>query len=242
MKDIIYEDNDIIVCHKLPGIPVQTAKTGQQDMVSMLLNYFADKKERTGVFVIRRLDQPVEGIMVFAKNQPAAAALSRQVQEKAVEKEYLAFVEGRFGRQSGTLEHYLLRDGRSNTSRVVPKGTKGAKLARLFYEVERVVSEAESSGGILASASSTGTVSLVKVRLDTGRHHQIRVQMAYAGHPLVGDKKYNKGCPSGYLPVGLCSTKTSFCHPVTGKRMEFCVEPKGKLFAECLSGPGWMEH
>ena len=109
MIDIIYEDNHIIVCHKMPGVPVQTVKAGIPDMVSMLQNYFADKKEQAGVYAIRRLDQPVEGIMVFAKNQSAAAQLSRQVQEKTVEKEYLALVEGRFVEQAGTLEGYLLR-------------------------------------------------------------------------------------------------------------------------------------
>ena len=72
--------------------------------------------------------------------------------------------------------------------------------------------------------------SLVKVILETGRHHQIRVQMAYAGHPLVGDKKYNPQCEAGYQPIGLCSVKTVFVHPLTGKQMEFEVEPQGTLF------------
>lgn len=232
MIEIIYEDHEIIVCHKPPGIPVQTAKAGQQDMVSMLRNYFADKKESAEAFIIRRLDQPVEGIMVFAKNPQAAAILSRQVQEKTVEKEYLALVEGRFEENTGALEDYLLRDGKSNTSKVVPKGTKGAKSARLFYEVKKIVTESERLSGILRDICLERIVSLVSVRLDTGRHHQIRVQMAHAGHPLVGDKKYNKNCPPGYLPVGLCSVRTSFCHPITGEWMEFCVQPKGKLFAE----------
>lgn len=241
MIDIIYEDNHIIVCHKMPGVPVQTAKAGLPDMVSMLQNYFADKKEQAGVYAIRRLDQPVEGIMVFAKSQPAAAQLSRQVQEKTVEKEYLALVEGRFVEQAGTLEGYLLRDGRANTSKVVPKGTKGAKHAKLFYEVKKEISEVEGQGSVLAGACANGVASLLNIRLDTGRHHQIRVQMAHAGHPLVGDKKYNKGCPSGYMPIGLCSTRTVFCHPTTGKRIEFCVKPKGKLLADACEYR-FMEH
>lgn len=232
MIEIIYEDHEIIVCHKPPGVPVQTAKTGQQDMVSMLRNYFADKQEPAEVFVIRRLDQPVEGIMVFAKNPQAAAILSRQVREKIVEKEYLAFVEGSFKEHEGALEDYLLRDGKSNTSKVVPKGTKGAKLAKLYYEVKQIMTESEELSGILKTACQEQTVSLVSIRLDTGRHHQIRVQMAHAGHPLIGDKKYNKNCSKDYLPIGLCSVRTSFFHPITGERMEFCVQPKGKLFAE----------
>lgn len=232
MLEIIFEDNEIIVCHKMPGVPVQTAKAGQQDMVSMLRNYFAEKKEDADAFVIRRLDQPVEGIMVFAKSQQAAAALSRQVQEKSVEKEYLALAEGKFREPAGTLEDYLLRDGRSNTSKVVPKGTKGAKAAKLCYEVKKEISSTETSGAALGTICQNGTISLVSICLDTGRHHQIRVQMAHAGHPLVGDKKYNMNCSPGYLPIGLCSVKTSFNHPATGERMEFCVQPKGALFEQ----------
>ncbi len=236
MMEIMYEDRHILVCHKPPGIPVQTAHASQQDMVSMLRNYFADKKESAEVFVIRRLDQPVEGVMVFAKNPQAAAVLSRQVRDRAVEKEYLALVEGSFEEPEGVLEDYLLRDGKTNTSKVVPKGTKGAKLARLSYQAKKKITDAEKLSDILIAGCPSQTASLVSVCLDTGRHHQIRVQMAHAGHPLIGDKKYNKNCPKGYLPIGLCSVRTSFSHPVTGQRMEFCVQPKGKLFEEleCL--------
>lgn len=211
---IIYEDEAVVVCHKLPGIPVQTPKVGQQDMVSLLRNYYTRKKDNNQIFIVHRLDQPVEGVMVFARTKEAAANLSRQVQERQMDKQYLAVVEGKWKEKSGVLENYLLRDGRTNTSKVVPEGTKGAKRARLTYKVEREMEEN----------------SLVKVQLETGRHHQIRVQMAYAGHPLAGDKKYNPNCTTGYQPVGLCSVKTAFVHPVTGKQMEFEVEPQGSLF------------
>lgn len=211
---IIYEDEAVVVCHKLPGIPVQTQKAGQQDMVSLLRNYYTRKKEDNQIFVVHRLDQPVEGVMIFARTKEAAAKLSRQVQERQMDKQYLAVVQGIWEEKSGVLENYLLRDGRTNTSKVVSKGTTGAKMARLSYEVEREIS---------------GT-SLVRVQLETGRHHQIRVQMAYAGHPLIGDKKYNSDCATGYQPICLCSVKTSFAHPSTGKQMEFTVEPQGSVF------------
>lgn len=218
--EIIYEDQDLVVCHKMPGIPVQTAKIGQQDMVSLLRNYFANKGEKnTQVFVVHRLDQPVEGAIVFARNKQVAAELSRQSRERSMDKCYLALAEGRFEETSGVLENYLLRDGKSNTSRVVAQGTPGAKCARLRYQVE-------SS----RTMKPEHTASLVRIQLETGRHHQIRVQMAYAGHPLIGDKKYNPNCVSGYLPVGLCAVKIAFVHPVTGKDMEFIVEPQGELF------------
>lgn len=211
---IIYEDEAVVVCHKQPGIPVQTPKAGQQDMVSLLRNYYTGKKENNQIFVVHRLDQPVEGVMVFARTKDAAAKLSRQVQERQMDKQYLAVVQGIWEEKTGVLENYLLRDGRTNTSKVVLKGTAGAKKARLSYEVEQ-----EINGE-----------SLVRVWLETGRHHQIRVQMAHAGHPLVGDKKYNPNCPAGYQPIGLCSVKTSFIHPLTGKNMEFAVEPQGNVF------------
>lgn len=211
---IIYEDEAVVVCHKQPGIPVQTPKAGQQDMVSLLRNYYTSKKENNQIFVVHRLDQPVEGVMVFARTKDAAAKLSRQVQERQMDKQYLAVVQGIWEEKTGVLENYLLRDGRTNTSKVVLKGTAGAKKARLSYEVEQ-----EINGE-----------SLVRVWLETGRHHQIRVQMAHTGHPLVGDKKYNPNCPAGYQPIGLCSVKTSFIHPLTGKNMEFAVEPQGNVF------------
>lgn len=211
---IIYEDDAVVVCHKLPGIPVQTPKAGQQDMVSLLRNYYTRKKENNQIFIIHRLDQPVEGVMVFARTKEVAAKLSLQVRERCMDKQYLAVVEGIWEQKSGVLENYLLRDGKTNTSKVVVKGTQGAKKARLFYEVEE---EKEQC-------------SLVRVHLETGRHHQIRVQMAHAGHPIIGDKKYNPNCQAGYQPVGLCSVKTSFVHPVTKKQLEFMVEPEGSAF------------
>lgn len=211
---IIYEDTAVVVCHKLPGIPVQTQKAGQQDMVSLLRNHYARQQENNQIFIVHRLDQPVEGVMVFARTRDAAAKLSRQVQARNMDKHYLAVVQGIWEEKSGILENYLLRDGRTNTSKTVPKGTAGAKLAKLSYQVEK----------------ETDKDSLVRVILETGRHHQIRVQMAYAGHPIIGDKKYNPNCSAGYQPVGLCSVKISFEHPVTGKNMEFLVEPEGSVF------------
>ena len=214
--EVIYEDEEIIVCRKPAGLPVQTASMTQQDMVSLLRNYFAAKRESAEVFVVHRLDQPVEGVMVFARTKQAAAALSRQIQQKGVDKYYLAVVEGVPKPDRGTVTDYLLRDGKTNTSKVVPKGTAEARLAVLHYQVQETY----------------GNSSLVSIQLETGRHHQIRVQMAHMGHPLTGDKKYNPDCGSGYLPIALCSVKLSFLHPSTGKKMEFEVMPEGKAFKE----------
>ena len=214
--EVIWEDAKILVCRKPAGLPVQSAKIGQQDMVNLLKNYRAGQQEPPEVYPVHRLDQPVEGLMVFAKNKEAAAALSRQIQQKSVDKYYHAVAEGIFDEPEGRLEDYLLRDGRSNTSRVVPADTPGARKAVLHYRVLKVNEEVGNS--------------LVEIRLETGRHHQIRVQLAHTGHPLVGDKKYNPNCGNGYLPIGLCSISLAFSHPITGKRMEFSIEPQGPAF------------
>lgn len=212
--EILKEDHDIVVCRKPAGIPVQSAKAGRQDLVSLLKNHRARQNEAPEIYVVHRLDQPVEGVMVFAKNKKAAASLSRQIQQKGVEKYYYAMVEGTLEPEQGELVDYLIRDGRTNTSRVAKRGTKGAKKAELSYQT-------------LASGDGK---SLVKICLKTGRHHQIRVQMAHAGHPLLGDKKYNPNCKEGYLPVGLCAVELVFQHPATGREMSFSIEPEGPLF------------
>ena len=149
----------------------------------------------------------MRGVMVFAKTKEAAADLSRQVQTKMADKFYYAVTDGVPEQKKGTLEDYLLRDGKTNTSKVVSKSTEGAKSARLDYEV----------------TAQNKTNAILRIRLDTGRHHQIRVQLANAGIPIVGDAKYNfketmTRSGSGLL---LCSYKIGFKHPKTHKKMEF---------------------
>lgn len=222
---ILYEDNDIFVCHKPAGIATQTARVGQADMVSEITNYLkasgSDLKNPLYVGVVHRLDQPVEGILVFAKNKAAAADLSRQAAGDGMKKEYLAVVCGENLLKSGELTDFLLKDGKSNTSRVVPPEVKGAKEAKLSYEV--------------LSEGPSGT-SLLKVRLYTGRHHQIRVQMANAGMPLLGDHKYGGeaalkiSAGLGVREIALCAYRLAFVHPRTGKEIQFEVKPEGAAF------------
>ena len=174
MLEIIFEDEFIIVCKKMSGIPTQTPKSGVTDMVSLLKNYRVSKGEPPYIGLVHRLDQPVEGVMVFAKDKKSAAALSAQMQAHTFEKYYYAMVEGTFSPACGTLGNYLLRDGKSNVSSVVPKDTTGAKRAELSYETVKTMEDR----------------SLVRIQLKTGRHHQIRVQLSERGFPLVGDVKY----------------------------------------------------
>ena len=180
--EILFEDRELLVCRKPAGLPVQSASFGTKDMVSMLRTYLAEKGAKGGVpyvGVVHRLDQPVEGVIVFAKNQKSAAGLSAQAADGRMEKVYQAVVLGNPGPE-GHLTDWLLKDGRTNTSRVVEPGTKGAKKAELSY---RTLAEKDGK-------------TLVEIRLHTGRHHQIRVQFAKMGTPLWGDRKYGPAAPA----------------------------------------------
>lgn len=230
---ILYEDQDIIVCHKPAGIATQTARVGQADMVSEVKNYLARTRKVPYVGVVHRLDQPVEGILVFAGNKQAAAVLGRQITENCMEKYYYAVVCGSGYQESGVLTDYLVKDGRTNISRIVPPEVKGAKKAVLEYEI--------LSGRIPVAAFAEQTApmaALAGIRLLTGRHHQIRVQMSSAGMSLFGDYKYGDAQTvelSEHLHVkeiALCAGRLSFTHPRTGRRMEYKIRPEGKIFQE----------
>ena len=205
--EILFEDNEIIVCYKPAGIATQTSKMGEQDMASILKNYLykkqADKKEPY-VAVIHRLDQPVEGVMVFAKTSKAASRLSAQVSSHELfQKEYHAVVTG-FPKQKDTLVDELLKDHRTNTVKSVKKGTPNAKHAVLDYEL------VDSQNGL----------NLVKINLKTGRSHQIRVQFSSRNMALWGDQRYNKTAKAGQQ-IALWATKLTLIHPTTKEVMTF---------------------
>lgn len=229
MKDIrehiIYEDSDICVCHKPSGMLTQSDRGFSQDMVSALLTY-EKKKGNKAPFIapVNRLDRPVEGLVLYAKNSRAAAALTKQIANGEVDKCYYAVVNvpdveaverTMHDKKKITLENYLLKDARTNMSRVVTEGTEGAKKAVLDYEV--------------LDMNADGKTAFLKVKLHTGRHHQIRVQLSNVGMPLVGDAKYGAAVLNGD-DLALCSYRLVFSHPVTKKKLIFETEPKGKGF------------
>lgn len=177
---IIYEDNHIIVVEKPANIPSQGDKTGDLDMLTIIKAYLKEKYNKPGnvyLGLVHRLDRPVGGVMVFAKTSKAAARLSEQVREKVFKKKYLVIVNGKFEEKKGTLKDYLLKNERLNKSRVVEEGTKNSKYAELDYEVLKYDKEQN--------------LSLLKIDLHTGRHHQIRVQLSNRNHSIYGDAKYN---------------------------------------------------
>ena len=177
---VIYEDNHIIVVEKKPNIPSQADKTGDIDMLTLVKDYIKKKYNKPGnvyLGLVHRLDRPVGGVMVFAKTSKAASRLSDQVRQKAFKKEYLAVVDGKIEDKVGTLEDYLYKDERNNISKVVSENKKNAKFAKLDYEVLKY--------------NKVKDLSLVRVNLHTGRHHQIRVQLSNFGHSIWRSKIWN---------------------------------------------------
>ena len=226
MLEILYEDRDVIVVRKPVGMESQSSSSLMPDMVSEIKKHIHNLCTGPGepyVGVIHRLDRPVSGIMVYAKTRKAAASLSRQVQDGTMRKMYLAVVCGRTVDNVENFVDYLLKDSRQNLSKIVEKGTVGAKRAELRYRVLEKTEEPEA-------------LSLVEVELFTGRHHQIRVQFAGHGLPLWGDCRYNpafagegKGGPVR-ASVALSACRLSFVHPSRGKTMTFETKPEGKIF------------
>lgn len=210
-EDVLYEDKQILVCRKHAGMAVQSARIGQMDMESALKNYL----KGGFVGVVQRLDQPVEGILVFGKSSIATANLNRQQQDGRMKKKYLAVFTGE-AKEGNKLEDILIKDSRTNTSRVVPEGTPQGKKSALYYKILNI----------------TETAGLAEVTLQTGRHHQIRVQMSHHGMPLWADGKYNKHLSEEEKgqTIGLCAYRLEFEHPETGKQMKFQIEPEGEIF------------
>ena len=216
--EIIMEDEHIIICRKPAGIATQTDKIGQKDVLSELKNYL----RRPYLGLVHRLDQPVEGLLVFAKTQEAAAKLSKQLATHHMNKKYYAVVSGEGLADEGILVDYLKKDGKSNTSAVVSQKEKDAKRAELSY---RVVKRTEE-------------LAWIEVTLVTGRHHQIRVQMAHAGYPLLGDSKYGNDNSVSLTQkyqvknVALCAYCLEIQHPVTQKKMTYVAKPAADIFKE----------
>lgn len=211
--NVIYEDNHIIVVEKMVNIPSQGDKTGDVDMLSIIKDYLKEKYQKPGnvyLGLIHRLDRPVGGVMVFAKTSKAAARLSEQVREKAFQKEYLVVVNGKMESQKGEWKDWLFKNERANMSKVVPEGTKNAKQASLEYEVLKYNEEIN--------------LSVVRVKLHTGRHHQIRVQFSSRGHSIYGDQKY--GGRGHGKQIALWAYRLTIFHPITKEEMTFQVLPE----------------
>ena len=210
---ILYEDNHIIVVEKPVNIPSQGDKTGDIDLLTMVKEYLKEKYQKPGnvyVGLIHRLDRPVGGVMVFAKTSKAAARLSEQVREKQFQKTYLVICNGKMETNKGELQDYLWKNEQKNTSKVVKKETKNSKLAILEYEVLKYEPEIN--------------LSVLKILLHTGRHHQIRVQLSSRNHSIYGDQKY--GGRGHGKQIALWAYQLVLQHPITKEWMTFSSIPE----------------
>lgn len=210
---ILYEDNHIIVVIKSVNVPSQEDKTGDIDMLTLVKKYIKEKYNKPGevyLGLVHRLDRPTGGVMVFAKTSKAASRLSEQVREKEIQKKYLCIVDGKLEKEKDLWKDYLLKNEKNNMSKVVEENTKNSKEAILDYEVIKYNEEIN--------------LSVVKVNLHTGRHHQIRVQFASRGHSLCGDQKY--GTRGRGKQLALWAYSLSLVHPTKKERMEFESYPE----------------
>lgn len=211
--EILFEDNHIIVVSKPQGVASQPDETGDKDMLTRVKEYIKEKYNKPGeafVGLVHRLDRPTGGAMVFAKTSKAASRLSEQMKNGEFDKTYLAVVCGRPRETKGKIVSWLKKDEKTNMAQIVPQTTTGAKRAELDYEVLEYNNETNHS--------------LVKVKLYSGRGHQIRVQMKSIKCPIFGDQKYGgEGMPK--VMLNLFATELAFLHPVSKQKLIFRVYP-----------------
>ena len=210
---VVYEDNHVIVVVKPQNVPSCPDETGDKDILTVVKEYLIAKYDKKGdafVGLIHRLDRPTGGVMVFAKTSKAAGRLSEGMKNGEFEKKYFAVVVDTPKEKSMlNLTHYLVKDSSKNMVYSVPMATEGAKKAVLDY----------------TTLATENNLSLLSVRLHTGRAHQIRVQMQTIGNPLFGDQRYGAGkSPAGY-DLALWAVELKFIHPTTKEKMMFRVYP-----------------
>lgn len=230
ITEIVYEDADILVCHKPAGFPTQTAKLGKEDMVSELKKYLSekDKGKEPYLGIIHRLDQPVEGLLVFAKNRKAAAKLTADMKTTDFNKKYYAVAFNQPIVEEGVLRDFIIRDAGTRMAKIVTADIPGAQEAILHYRMAAVMQGC----------------ALYEIKIETGRFHQIRAQMAHAGMPLLGDQKYADEATKiysshlGIHDVALCAFEIAVTQPSTGKKLGFSIKPQGEAFQLFLRNKG----
>ncbi len=264
--EILFEDGDILVVYKPGGIAVQTAKAGEQDVVSELKNYLRKNGRSHSGFpngtngvpylgIIHRLDQPVEGLLVFGKNKKAAAVLSGQLQkseEDTFHKHYYGVICGQPDETKGELVDYLYKSKENRAEIATGPHVPGAKKAVLWYRTlkkrnKTIQSTQGQEGEIKETLGNTedetvgqsgeAQIALMDIHIQTGRFHQIRAQLAHGGMPLLGDVKYggeevkalSRQWKINY--VALCAYRLVFTHPLSGEKMCFEAKPRGRAFS-----------
>ena len=207
---VLYEDNHLLVVKKPANVPVQADASGDEDLLTACKAYIKEKYQKPGevyLGLVHRLDRPVSGVMVFARTSKAAARLTEQFSAHRAQKRYAAVVEGTAPGE-GRLFDWLLKNEGTNTTSVVKEGTPGAKAARLSFR----------------TLARDGGSSLLDVNLETGRPHQIRVQLSHAGFPIRGDQRYNPRAKVGEQ-IRLWAYALTIAHPTLKEEMTFYALP-----------------
>lgn len=213
--NILFLDNHLIAVYKPFGMLTQSDKTGVPSLWDETRYWIKKEFNKPGnvyLGLVHRLDQPVAGVVVFARTSKAAARLSQQFRERTTQKVYRAVVEGRWKHPEGELVHFIRKE-KTRKSTVFPRQTEGAKRAELACKVVRLFPEN----------------TLLEVELKTGRFHQIRAQLAFLGYPIKGDVKYGASCPLPQKQIALFAWKLIFDHPIS----------KEKITIESPEPPGW---
>lgn len=201
--EILYEDKYILIANKVPGQPSQPDQSGVESLSDQVKAH-----TKNDVYILTRLDRPVKGLVLFAKDKNTADKLTKMIQEHNIKKIYHALVCGNV-EENGHIESYIMKNSRLNISKIVNKGTAGSKTAILDYKL----------------IEKRNDVNKVEINLKTGRHHQIRVQFASINAPLWGDVKYNSKFKhkKGVTPA-LCACKLVFNHPITGEMVNVEID------------------
>lgn len=218
---VLYEDNHLIIVNKKVGDIVQGDKTGDKPLSDVVKEYIKDKFNKPGkVFlgVVHRLDRPTSGIVIFARTSKALERVNKMLRDKEIHKTYWAIVKNKPVKESGTLINYLKKNPKNNKSTVFKKDTEGAKKAVLHYK----------------TIKELNTYYLLEIDLETGRHHQIRGQLANIGCPIKGDLKYGFNRSNKNGGIHLHARKIEFVHPVHNKKVNIIAPlPKDVIWDAC---------
>ena len=214
--DVLYEDNHIIAVNKRPSDIVQGDKTGDTPLSDFVKQYLKEKYNKPGeVFVgtVHRIDRPVSGIVLFAKTSKALTRLNELFQTKEIKKTYWAVIKNKPKNTSGNLVHYLKKNEANNKSKAFEKETPGALRSELDYEL----------------IASSDNYYLLQVHPHTGRHHQIRAQLAAMGCPIKGDLKYGFDRSNKDASIHLHARKIEFMHPVKKEQIIIIATPPNEV-------------
>jgi len=217
MCNVVYEDNHLLIVEKPPNLLTQGDSTGDECLLDKMKRYVKTKYDKPGdVYLgcVHRLDRPVGGLVAIARTSKAAARLSEQLRSHEMQRDYLAVVRGATLSEAGTLIDWLLKDDTTGSVTCVPEGTADAQRAELRWQ--------------RLSVDTADDTALVHIQLETGRKHQIRVQLAHSGYPIVQDMRYGSGTAGE--PIALWGALLTLTHPTKRERMIFVSRPQGKAF------------